>query len=798
MGTAEIRSAGRAREPLGSTLVNIDKTTRSVQAKGRIAVLTSGGDAQGMNAAVRAIVRGGLSQGVDVFIVHDGYHGLVKGGDQIRPATWNSVGGILHRGGTSIGTARSKSFTTRDGRRKAAFNLVSRGIDRLAVIGGDGSLTGIAIFGSEWPELLAELVDRGEITAEVAEAHPILHTIGLVGSIDNDLVGTDSTIGADSALHRITEAIDAITSTAASHQRTFVIEVMGRRCGYLAVRGGLAGAADWLLIPEDPPRDGWEERMIESLAAGRQAGRRDSIVVLAEGAIDRHGKPITAEHVRSVLEEDLGEDTRITVLGHVQRGGAPSAFDRYMSTILGFAAVDDLLSADSHDEPQIMGLRNNRITHLPLMNAINATRAANRALDEGDYAAALAARGGSFREALARHKILNGVEPDLSAGTRTSRPRRIAVLHAGGPAPGMNTAARAVTRFALDRGHHVIGVEDGFTGLIEGRMRDLGWMDVSGWGPSGGAKLGVTRRRLDGKDLYAIARSIEAHRIDALVVIGGWSAYEACARMWRERSSYPTFDIPIFAIPTTINNNLPGTDLSVGSDTALNSIVESIDRIKQSAVAAGRCFVVEVMGRHCGYLALMAALATGAERVFLPEEGITLAALEEELTKMKRSFKQGKRLELVIRSEGSSKVYTTDFMARLFEEEGGSLFSVRTAILGHLQQGGDPSPFDRMLATRFAWRVINELDQIADDDHQPACFVGVAAGQMGFTDFADFNRLVDIENQRPKTQWWLELRGINTALAHPPSIANPVSGKKVLVDHAVYHPNDQYHTQEET
>jgi 6-phosphofructokinase 1 len=293
-----------------------------------LGVLTSGGDAQGMNAAVRAVVRTALNRGVDVYAIYEGYRGMVAGGDNIRRMTWDSVGGILHQGGTVIGSARCSEFRTRSGRLPAAQNLVAHGIDHLVVIGGDGSLAGADLFRQEWPGLLAELVERGEISQEAADAHSQLAIVGLVGSIDNDMFGTDMTIGADTALHRITEAVDAIGSTAASHQRTFVIEVMGRHCGYLALMSGLATGANWILIPERPPdEDNWEDQMCRAVQAGREVGRRHSIVIVAEGARDRTGKPIATGHVKEVLEDRLGEDVRVTILGHVQRGGAPSAFE---------------------------------------------------------------------------------------------------------------------------------------------------------------------------------------------------------------------------------------------------------------------------------------------------------------------------------------------------------------------------------------------------------------------------------------------------------------------------------------
>lgn len=203
-----------------------------------------------------------------------GWQGAILGGDHIQHMGWSDVSGILNKGGTVIGTARSQEFRTREGQLRAVENLILNGIDRLIVIGGDGSLTGSRALCLAWPEYVAELVEAGRITAEQALAHPHLNIAGLVGSIDNDMVGTDMTIGTDSAMHRITEAVDAISSTAESHRRTFIVEVMGRHCGYLALMTAIAGGADYTFLPESPPR-GWE-RMVDVLGrTGRRPARLD-------------------------------------------------------------------------------------------------------------------------------------------------------------------------------------------------------------------------------------------------------------------------------------------------------------------------------------------------------------------------------------------------------------------------------------------------------------------------------------------------------------------------------------------
>ena len=420
--------------------------------------------------------------------------------------------------------------------------------------------------------------------------------------------------------------MDAIASTAASHQRAFVVEVMGRNSGYLALMSAIATGANWSFIPENPPdSDDWGSELCEALGAGRKAGRRHNIVIIAEGARDRNGNPINAEQVKQVLHDRLGEDTRVTILGHVQRGGAPSAFDRWHSTILGADAVDEVLTATAESEPKLIGLRQNRAIRSPLMPAVAQTKLVAKVIADKDYEQAMALRGGSFAESFRIFKTLMRAKPHTPDPQQ--RQLRLAVLHAGGPAPGMNTAARVAVRLGIDKGHTMLGVYNGFEGLVKGNIRELDWMSVHGWVSRGGAELGTSRLVPTAEDLAAIAANLTAYHIDGLLMIGGWAGYEAAAEIYRHREAVKAFRIPIICLPASIDNNLPGSELSIGADTALNSIVTDVDKIKQSAVAARRVFVVEVMGRDCGYLALMSGLATGAEHVYLPEDGVSLADL---------------------------------------------------------------------------------------------------------------------------------------------------------------------------
>jgi len=489
------------------------------------------------------------------------------------------------------------------------------------------------------------------------------------------------------------------------------------------------------------------------------------MVILAEGARDRFGKPITSEQVKTVIEKGLGDETRITILGHVQRGGAPSAFDRYFTTLLGYAAVQELLTATPEREAQVIGIRENRVSSAPLMESVKKTQAVAEAIAAHDYERAMDLRGGSFKESYRTALTLMRAMPHEPAPGQ--RRLRLGILNCGAPAAGMNTAVRAAVRLGTDKGHIMLGIRNGFPGMAAGQVQEMGWMSVAGWATRGGSELGTDRDMPTKADLYRIARTIEEHQIEGLLMIGGWAGYEAAYQLVKERPNYPAFNIPIVCLPAAIDNNLPGSDLSVGADTALNNIVEAVDKIKQYAVAAQRCYVVEVMGRYCGYLALMTGLATGAERVYLHEEGVTLADLLADLELLKEGFRRGKRLGLVIRNENANPSYTTDVICALFGEEGRDVFDVRQNILGHLQQGGDPTPFDRIQATRLAARCIEYLIEEAEKSEPAGVFIGLQSGKVTFTDLEDLPRLADAVLQRPKTQKWLELRSIAKIMSLP-------------------------------
>lgn len=297
----------------------------------RVAVLTSGGDAPGMNAAIRAIVRVGISEGLEVLGVRDGYRGLID--DDISFLSARDVGGIMQTGGTFLGSSRCDEFRTVEGRKKALDNLRQRDVEALIVIGGNGSQAGSH-----------ELCQMG---------YPVM---GVSSTIDNDLEGTDVTIGVDTAINVAREAIDRLKVTAASHRRAFFVETMGRKCGYVALMAGIAGGAEVVVIPEREIRP---EKVAQELRAAYERGKRDAVVVVAEGAEN------DARKLYDFLSDsrETGFALRVTILGHVQRGAKPTAADRLLATRLGEGAVRALLR-DKVDE--LVGIRGDEIVTTPL------------------------------------------------------------------------------------------------------------------------------------------------------------------------------------------------------------------------------------------------------------------------------------------------------------------------------------------------------------------------------------------------------------------------------------------------
>lgn len=308
--------------------------------KKAIAVMTSGGDSPGMNAAARAVVRTALYEGVKVYGINNGYQGMLD--DDIEELTSRSVSDLIQRGGTFLGTARCPEFKTPEGRRKGYENLVKRGIEGLVIIGGDGSLTGGSLLSKETG----------------------LPIVGLPGTIDNDVWGMDYTIGCDTAANTIVDAINKLRDTASAHRRIMLVEVMGRNSGWLAMISGIAGGAEFVLVPEVKFNI---DTMCEEIKEMYDAGKRYSIIVVAEGA----GSAI---EIGKAVEEKTGIDTRVSVLGHIQRGGSPTVEDRMKASMLGEKAALAIISGASD---VVFGFNEGKVVAVNLFEAVNNTKTLN-------------------------------------------------------------------------------------------------------------------------------------------------------------------------------------------------------------------------------------------------------------------------------------------------------------------------------------------------------------------------------------------------------------------------------------
>ena len=310
-----------------------------------IGILTSGGDAPGMNAAIRAVTRAGIYNGFNIKAVYRGYDGLIT--NDIRPFTTENVSGIIGQGGTILKTARSKGFATVEGRQTAYDNLVAEGIDALVVIGGNGSLTGAMKFAQEYD----------------------FCCIGLPGTIDNDLYGTDSTIGYDTTMNTIMECVDRIRDTAQSHERIFFVEVMGRDAGFLAQNSAIASGAEAAIIPEDSTD---VDQLARFMERGIRKSKRSCIVIVSESP--KCGAMYYADRVRKEFPD---YDVRVSILGHLQRGGRPSARDRILASCTGVGAVEAIMQGQRNI---MVGVRNNEVVYVPLSEAIRSDKPFDRKL----------------------------------------------------------------------------------------------------------------------------------------------------------------------------------------------------------------------------------------------------------------------------------------------------------------------------------------------------------------------------------------------------------------------------------
>lgn len=364
----------------------------------------------------------------------------------------------------------------------------------------------------------------------------------------------------------------------------------------------------------------------------------------------------------------------------------------------------------------------------------------------------------------------------------------IGIINVGAPAGGMNSATRAVVAYCNARGHKALGLHNGFSGLCRhhddkplGSVRDISWLDAESWVSKGGSELG-TNRGLPSDDMAKTAFCFGKYKLDALFVCGGFEAFTAVKELHGARKDFPELRIPIALLPATISNNVPGTEYSIGSDTCLNALVKYCDTIRQSASASRRrVFVIETQGGKSGYIATMAGLSVGALAVYTPEEGIHLKMLARDIDHLREEFARDKGEsragKLILRNETASSTYSTELIANMIKDEANGRFESRYAVPGHVQQGGTPSPMDRVRAARLAVKCMEELEAFAGktgeeimNTPKSAAVIGIKGASVVYTPIADLDaHETDWKSRRPTNEFWMRLKEVVDTLSGRPT-----------------------------
>lgn len=520
-----------------------------------------------------------------------------------------------------------------------------------------------------------------------------------------------------------------------------------------------------------------------------------------------HLNKITSEAVRDVLSHRLKLDTRVTVLGHTQRGGPACAYDRWLATLQGVEAVKAVLDTTPDCPSPIITIRENNIEREPMMDAVRITKSVAEAIGKKDFDTAMGLRDAEFKDYHSSYINLTSphhpkmlcppseVSPEAKVLTddRANFPQRlrIAIVHVGAPAGGMNPATRAAVSYCVSRGHTPLAIYNGFPGLCRhhddkpiGSVRVVDWLQADSWVNEGGSEIG-TNRGLPSADMAKTAECFELYKFDALFIVGGFEAFTALSQLRKAREQYPALKIPMVVLPATISNNVPGTEYSLGSDTCLNTLMNFCDVIRQSASSSRRrVFVIETQGGRSGYIATMAGLAVGAYAVYIPEEGISINTLARDIEHLRHTFSADRGAshagKIILRNERASGTYTTQVIADMIKEEAHGRFESRSAVPGHFQQGGKPSPMDRIRALRMAVKCIQHLESYtgksADEvaaDPMSASVIGIRGSEVVFSQMEGPEGLeetdTDWEHRRPKNEFWMDLRGLVDTLSGRPS-----------------------------
>jgi len=616
-----------------------------------IGVLTSGGDAPGMNAAVRAVVRTGIANGLIVKGIRRGFSGLID--EDIVDLNSRSVADMIQKGGTFLYTARCPEMITSEGQDKAAETCKKNGIDALIVIGGDGSFRGCLA-----------LKDRG------------INVIGIPGTIDLDIACTEYTIGFDTAVNTAMSAIDKIRDTSTSQERCSIIEVMGRHAGYIALWCGLANGAEAVLTTELYNYE--EQKLINDIEKKRKSGRKHYIIINAEGIGDSEG-------MAKRIEYATGMNTTATILGYLQRGGSPTCKDRVFASAFGAKAVDILIKGG---ENRVVAYKNGAFVDFDMDEALSMKKTLDPFLV--DMLGKLTRKGDS--------RVMKN-EGMLPIGNEENGDKKIiGVLTSGMDAPGMNAAIRAVVRSAIGYDMKVIGFRRGYSGLIEKDYLEMTNKTMSETVQRGGTQLLASDcpEFLTEEGQEKAVETLKELQIDALVIIGGNGTMRGGLDLIAK-------GINVIGIPTTIDLDVACTEYTIGFDTAINTAMEAIDKIRDTSQSHERCSVIEVAGKKSGHNALWCGIATGAEEIITNEyhDQNQQRMISEIISKKKL----GKRLHLIVNSESVGKSAS---LAKNIQFATG--LETRATVLGILQCGGRPSCQDRVFASAMGGKAVEVIN----------------------------------------------------------------------------------------
>ena len=660
-----------------------------------------------MNAAVRGAVRAALNKGWEVYAIKEGYRGLLTGGENIFPLDWVDVSWNFREGGTFLGSARCPELKgegshAQELKEQALLNLKRLDISSLVIVGGDGSLTG--------GHALFNMLQNREYT-NPALKNMQLSIVGIPGSIDNDIAFTDMSIGVDTTLNTIVECIDKLRDTATSHRRVIIVEVMGRRRGYLAVMSGLATGADRVFVREEKINRNELNKLLFVLRKSFDCGQKAGIIIRAEGA--RFSTSFLKETIDLLLKPE--REVRETVLGHLQRGGNPTVFERTLATRMGVKAIEVL--EEAHSEPQLVGLRAKNLKSVSLSKSLAKIKTHSFQNDLSP----------NTKNAFHLSRLLENPPEGKHRGTT------IALLTDGNNVSGMNMAIRAVARLALNRGIAVKGIKGGFQGLTSGlgSTLNLEWsmLEMKSILRRAGTLLGVSSSgfTMNKKMFETIAQQVKQLGIDGFIVIGDNTVYHY------SHTLAPLIKLPVIGVPADLNCNMPGTDWVIGMDTTLNDLLGGIDRAADAAHVKRKIFIIILNGDYCSCLARLVALAGGAEQLLIGEDLLTTRGqnsfrkqVRQSVNELKKMFDMGKTFGTLVFS--SKYVEETENSIQYIKQaiDGAGITLDVTVVPLETSLGGIiPTAFDRILAKRLGEKALETLQKKMRDQDCAFQTVGI-------------------------------------------------------------------------